>query len=107
VFDERARTIGHGRYDGSLTIRESRPRALLPALGLGYSYTFDFGLELSTAWAGWLFGTPEADVAIDSSTAIAPEDEAALRAHINEGFGSTITNKYHVFHIGAGYVFGS
>ena len=41
VFDERSRTIGTGSYDGSIIIRQSRPSALRPALGLGYSYEFD------------------------------------------------------------------
>ena len=50
-FDARSRQIGAGTYDGEITIVQRRTAAVRPALGLGYSYTFDWGLELSTAWS--------------------------------------------------------
>lgn len=107
IFDERSRTVGENSYDGGITIRQTRPAALRPAIGLGYSYEFDFGLQLASAWSGWLFESPTADVHIAGGAALSAHDEAALRAHIADGFGSTITNKYHIFHLGAGYVFGN
>jgi len=107
VFDQRSRRIGDGSYDSSVKIRQTRPAAFRPAFGLGYSYEFNFGLQRSTAWSGWLFENPTPELEIDSSAALSASDEAALREHINDGFGSTITNKYHIFHIGAGYVFGN
>ena len=42
-FDARSRTIGEGWYDGELSLVQRRPQAFRPALGLGYSYTFDWG----------------------------------------------------------------
>ncbi len=107
VFDQRSRSVGGGIYDGAITLRQTRPSALRPAIGLGYSYEFDFGLQLSTAWSGWLFESPDVEMDFESDVAISASDEAALRHHIADGFGSTITNKYHIFHLGAGYVFGS
>ena len=104
-FDARSRQIGAGTYDGEITIVQRRTAAVRPALGLGYSYTFDWGLELSTAWSGWLFESPTPKLSIESSDPLSPADEGSLRRHIEDGFGSTITNKYHVFQIGAGYAF--
>lgn len=105
-FDARARIIGTSSYEGTLTIRQQRPAAFRPAIGVGYSYTFGSGLEVSTAWSGWIFGRPGLELDIDSESVLSSADEASLRHTINEGFGSTITNKYHIFHIGAGYAFG-
>jgi hypothetical protein len=105
IFDRRPRHIGGGTYDSAITLRQTRASALRPAFGLGYSYESDFGLQLSTAWSGWLFESPKAKVKLDSDTAISSSDQDALRAHVAEGFGLTITNKYHIFHVGAGYVF--
>ncbi len=107
VFDERTRSVGNGSYDGAITIVQTRQSALRPAIGLGYSYEFDFGLQLSTAWSGWLFEKPSANIEVESDTPLTAADEAALREHISDGFGSTITNKYHIFHLGVGYVFGN
>jgi hypothetical protein len=107
VFDRRARRIGLGSYDGTITIEQTRAAAFRPAIGLGYSYEFDFGLQLSTAWSGWLFERPAPELSIDSSARLSAADETALREHVTDGFGRTITNKYHIFHIGAGYVFGN
>ena len=104
-FDARSREIGASTYDGEISIVQRRSAGLRPALGLGYSYTFDWGLELSTAWSGWLFESPTPQLSIDSSDPLSPGDEASLRRHIEDGFGSTITNKYHVFQVGAGYAF--
>jgi hypothetical protein len=106
-FDARERHIGQGTYDGAITILSERPAALRPAIGLGYSYTFDWGLNLSTAWAGWIFEKPTTNLSIDAQTPLTDDDERVLRRHIQDGFGSTLTNKYHVFHLGAGYTFGA
>ena len=105
-FDARERAIGNGSYDGTVTIRQERPAAFRPAIGLGYSYTFDSGLELSSAWSGWVFGRPGLSLDIHSEAPLSAADEASLRRQIVDGFGSTITNKYHIFQVGAGYTFG-
>ncbi len=106
VFDARSRTIGSRDYVGAVTLRQTRPAAFRPAFGLGYSYEFDSGLQLSTAWSGWLSEAPSVELEIHSDAELSRADEAELREHVADGFGSTITNKYHIFHVGAGYVFG-
>lgn len=105
-FDARSRTIGEGTYAGGLEVVQRRPAAVRPAFGLGYGYTFDFGLSLATEWTGALQEwTPAPEVTLRSDAALSVDDEGALRTRIRDNFGSSITNVYHLFHITAGYVF--
>ena len=104
-FDDRPRPGGDQRFDGPITIVQSRPAGLRPALGLGYSYTFRNRIELFTEWSGWwLRGAPQPEIAID-----APQLDDAARAQltgrIRDQFTRSPFNTYHVFQLGAGYTF--
>jgi hypothetical protein len=102
--------IGNGRdiekttFNDGLVVTQSRRGAIRPSLGLGYSYTFDFGLELSTEWSGWLFESPTPQISF-----LGRNLSLAERKHITQAatasFRRQITNKYHLFLISAGYAF--
>lgn len=105
-FDARERTIGDGTYDGALTIRQSRPPGLRPAIGVGWEYVHRSGFSLATEWAGDVIGrAPTPEIRISSDAPLADADRAALERRLTDGFRRSITNRYHVFHIGAGYTF--
>lgn len=105
TFDDRSRPLGGRTETGPVTIVQSRPPGLRPALGLGYSFTFDNGLSLFTEWAGWwLFGAPEPEVSYRDTTYSAAAREQ-LTEHIAREFIRSPFNTYHVFQLGAGYTF--
>ncbi len=103
-FDDRTRTIGSGTYDGAVTLEQTRPFGVGPAIGLGYEYTFQTGLTLSTQIAGAFFmGPPTPTVRVESDAPISDADEAALRKKIQDAFSDNLHNNYHMFNIGAGH----
>lgn len=102
VFNDQDREVS--RYAGDITVVQTRQRALRPAIGVGYAYTFDFGLQLSTEWAGWVFEKPTPDVKVSGGNLSAAEQAAIERRAVNN-FKGSITNAYHVFSIGVGYTF--
>ena len=105
TFDDRTRTITGNQVDGAIKIVQSRPAGLRPALGFGYSYTFDNGVELFTEWAGWwMFGAPEPELKFEAP-GLAAASEAALRTRIVDEFTASPFNTYHTFQLGAGYTF--
>ena len=105
IFDDRSRTVGERTETGPLTIVQSRPPGLRPALGLGYAFTFDNGLSLFTEWAGfWMFGAPEPEVSYRNTT-YSDRAREQLTAHITREFTGSPFNTYHVFQLGAGYTF--
>lgn len=102
-FDARDRTVGEYASVSAISITQSRPAGLRPALGFGYSYRMPSGVELHTEWAGWwMFGAPTPTVDITGADLT---DEAAgiLEDRIVEAFTSSPFNTYHVFQIGVGY----
>ena len=104
-FDDRLRRIGEGDYEGTVTIVQSRPPGLRPALGLGYEYTFNGSLSVYTEWSGWwLFGAPTPDVEI-SGVPLSESDAQALTQTIVSEFESSPFNAYHIFQLGLGYRF--
>lgn len=93
-FDSRSRQIGSGTYDGTITVTQERPAAVRPAIGFGYSYTFDMGLELSTEWTGAIYErAPEPRVGIRSDTPLSAADEADLRGRIVDEFPPTVPDQ--------------
>ncbi|MEQ8281046.1 MAG: outer membrane beta-barrel protein [Deltaproteobacteria bacterium] len=104
-FDARSRQIGSSTYDGAVTLVQSRPAGLRPAIGLGYAYAFDFGLSIHAEWSGWwMFGAPSPQIDVQG-VALSDADRRALVARLTDEFQSSPFNTYHVFQLGAGYVF--
>lgn len=104
-FDARTRDIAGQRLSGPVKIVQSRPAGLRPALGLGYSYRFDTGVELFAEWSGWwMFGSPEPEVNIEAEQ-LGAAARSALDRRIRDAFTSSPFNSYHLFQLGAGYTF--
>ena len=105
TFDAREREIGGETVTGPLTLRQSRPFGLRPAIGLGYSFRFDNGIELFSEWSGWwMFGAPKPEVDIDAPGLSATARDV-LAQRIHKAFIASPFNSYHVFQLGAGYTF--
>ncbi len=67
------------------------PSALRPGFGLGYSYEFDFGLRLATAWSGWLFERPEVNASKWSGRALRSHSLHRPRARRTAGIMRRLT----------------
>ena len=50
-FGHASHQIGDNLYEGPITVKMARPRAIRPALGLGYQYSFKNRLTVSTEWS--------------------------------------------------------
>ncbi len=102
--------VGNGRdsettvFDDGVEITQSRPGAVRPSLGTGYSYTFNFGLELSTEWSGWLFEKPKPEFEF-RGTPLSQSERTELVAAATNSFRRQLTNKYHLFMLSGGYSF--
>lgn len=104
-FDARERRIGDGTYDGAIVMEQTRPFGIRPAIGLGYQYTFDSGLSLSMELAGAFFlPPPDPVIRIESSASMSEADLAALHDRTASVFADNFHNRYHLFQLGAGYV---
>ena len=102
-FDARERIVGEHTSASAISITQSRPAGLRPALGFGYSYRMPSGVELHTEWSGWwMFGAPTPTVDITGAD-LTPEASALLEDRIVKAFTSSPFNTYHVFQIGVGY----
>ena len=105
-FDARPRTIGEESCTGPLAFSQARPAGIAAAIGLGYGYTFDNGLELSVEWTGAPYAkAPAPELSFDAESPLAESARAKLTADITRDFRSSVFNVYHVFHLGAGYAF--
>jgi hypothetical protein len=105
-FDNRERTIQNQTYTGSIVINQTRKAGFVPALGIGYQYTFKSGFSLNAEWTPGLFTeivTPEYSFSGDSN--LSSSAKQGIMDKMTDAFKSNITNRYKVFHIGAAYVF--
>lgn len=104
-FDSRERTIGAQNYEGMVVLEQTRPWAIRPAVGLGYSYTFDEGFSLGVEMAGAFFlPAPTPELAVGGEALLSQADEAALKSRISKKFKDNFHNRYHLFQMTAGYV---
>lgn len=106
AFDGRSRVVRGSAIEGPIAIRMSRAPGLRPALGLGYGYTHDSGVQVFADWAGWwMFGAPTPDLSIDGE-GLTEEATSDLHRTITRDFESSPFNTYHVFQMGVGYTWG-
>ncbi len=104
-FDARRRTIGSGSYEGAITVEQTRPYAIRPAVGVGYGLTLDSGLAFGVEFAGAFFmGPPEPTVRVESEAALDGRDMASLERTAKESFADNFHNRYHLFNLSAGHV---
>lgn len=104
-FDDRVRPFSGESHSGTIEIQQTRPAGWGLALGLGYQYNFKNGLSAGFEWTpAWgQFPSPSYEFAGTSNLSDAYQN--SLRQKMDEGFKSSLTNMYKVFHIGVAYRF--
>lgn len=104
-FGDAPRPIGDNIYEGGLTVVQTRPYAIRPALGLGYGVQFKNGFTFSAEMTGAFFlPAPSPDIQITHEGAVSAADKTRLASHMKQEFKANFHNRYHLFNIGAGYV---
>lgn len=104
-FGDAPRPIGGNIYEGEMTVVQTRPYAIRPALGLGYGVQFKNGFSFSAEMTGAFFlSAPSPDIQIIHEGALSITDRTRLVSHMKKEFKTNLHNRYHLFNIGAGYV---
>ncbi len=105
-FDARDRIIGGTRHTGAITVIQQRARGARPAVGAGYQQAWRNGISMSAEWIGAILGSaPEPRIHLQSEGHLAMSEVQSLSSRIREAFIASPFNRYHVFHVGAGYSF--
>lgn len=104
-FDALERIIAGETYTGDIQIEQTRPGGGGLALGIGYQYNFKNGISANAEWTpAWLqYPTPEYEFSGGANLSERAKDE--LKHRMDDGFNSSVTNMYKVFHIGVAYNF--
>jgi hypothetical protein len=105
VFDERYREIAGDAYDGSVVIKQTRPAGWGLALGLGYQYNFRNGFSAGFEWTPAWLQYPDPYYSFAGTSDLSEEAESELKSGMDEGFRSSVTNMYKIFHVGVAYRF--
>ena len=105
LFDARDRTINGTNYSGDVMIRQTRPAGWGFAVGLGYQYNFKNGFSTGFEWTPAWGQYPSANYAFGGSSSLSGETINQIENKMDEGFKSSVTNMYKVFHIGMAYRF--
>ncbi len=105
TFDARSRTLSDETYDGNILIQQSRPAGWGIALGLGYQYDFRNGLSVGFEWTPAWGQYPEPFYLFGGTADLSEPALRDLESKMDEGFGSSVTNMYKVFHLGLAYRF--
>lgn len=105
LFDDRLRQISGENYSGDVHIQQTRPAGWGLAMGLGYQYDFKNGFSAGFEWTpAWgQYTTPSYQ--FSGSAELSSNATNELTQKMNEGFKSSVTNMYKVFHIGVAYRF--
>ena len=103
LFDARYRELSGEDYNGTIEIRQARPAGWGFALGLGYQYNFKNGFSTGFEWTpAWgQYSTPS--YVFGGSTNLSNPAKSELQKKMDDGFRSSVTNVYKVFHIGIAY----
>ena len=104
-FGNATRTIGNDTYDGAITVIQTRPYAIRPAIGVGYGVQFKNGVSFSAEMTGaFFFSAPTPEIQIQHEAELAFSDETRFITQMKKEFKGNFHNRYHLFNIGAGYV---
>ncbi len=102
-FDNRTRIIGGQVHDGSLSITQTRPAGWGFACGIGYQYNFSNGFSVNAEWTPAWMQYPVPTYTISSSTELPKSAINNIKKNMDNGFKSSPTNMYKVFHVGFSY----
>jgi hypothetical protein len=104
-FDNRTREIAGETYDGTIEIQQTRPAGWGVALGLGYQYNFKNGLSAGFEWTPAWGQYPTPSYQFSGTAELSEKASEELKNKLDDGFESSVTNMYKVFHIGLAYQF--
>jgi len=104
-FADATRIIGSNTYHGSVTVVQTRPYAIRPAAGIGWGIQLRNGFSFSAEMTGAFFLRPGApDIQVIHEQQLLSADRAVFSAQLKSEFQKNFHNRYHLFNIGAGYV---
>ncbi|NJO88130.1 MAG: hypothetical protein HC831_03555 [Chloroflexia bacterium] len=103
LFDSRYRELSGEDYNGSIEIRQTRPKGWGLALGLGYQYNFRNGFSAGFEWTPAWGQYPTPLYEFGGSSYLSDPVKSKLQKKMDDGFKSSVTNVYKVFHIGLVY----
>ncbi|MFY9243661.1 MAG: hypothetical protein WAO74_11600 [Polaribacter sp.] len=105
-FGTMNRIINNENYSGDISIEQERLKGWGFALGLGYQYDFKNRFSLNFEWTpAWFQGYPKVKYKFSGTSNLSNEAKENIKQKMDEGFSSTITNYYKVFHFGLAYRF--
>ena len=105
IFDDRPREISEEPVSGTIEIQQTRPAGWGVALGLGYQYNFKNGFSAGLEWTPAWMQYPEPSYVFGGTADLSESAQVELEQKMDDGFKSSVTNMYKVFHIGVAYRF--
>lgn len=105
IFHEQNRDIDGQPVSGTIEIQQTRPAGWGIALGLGYQYNFKNGFSTGFEWTPAWGQYPKPSYKFGGTANLSDNAQNALKKKMDEGFKSSVTNMYKVFHIGVAYRF--
>lgn len=105
LFDAREREIAGETYNGEVVIQQTRPAGWGLVMGIGYQYNFNNKFSANAEWTPAWFQFPEPSYVFGGLAELNDKAKHQLKSKMDEGFKSSVTNYYKVFHIGVAYRF--
>lgn len=105
LFDSSTRVLSGENYEGTIDIHQTRPAGWSLALGLGYQYNFKNGLSAGFEWTPAWVQYPTPSYVFGGTSSLSGSVQNDLQKKMDDGFKSSVTNMYKVFHIGLAYRF--
>ena len=105
IFEHRNRIVAGNPYSGKIEIQQTRPAGWGIAAGIGYQYNFKNGLSAGFEWTPAWGQYPKPTYEFGGSAELSNPAKHELMNKMDEGFRSSVTNMYKVFHIGLAYRF--
>ncbi|MEP2669472.1 MAG: hypothetical protein ABJH04_10780 [Cyclobacteriaceae bacterium] len=105
LFEDQNRMIAGEPVSGTIAIRQTRPAGWGMAVGLGYQYNFKNGFSTGFEWTPAWGQYPTPSYGFGGTAHLSDSAQNSLMEKMDEGFKSSVTNMYKVFHIGVAYRF--
>ncbi len=105
LFEDQTRDIAGEPLSGNIEIQQTRPARWGLALGLGYQYNFKNGFSAGFEWTPAWGQYPNPSYIFGGTANLSESVQKELKQKMDDGFKSSVTNMYKVFHIGMAYRF--
>ena len=105
TFVDQLREIAGEPVSGSIEIQQTRPAGWGLALGLGYQFNFNNGFSAGFEWTPAWMQYPKPSYEFGGTANLSESLVDRLKQKMDDGFKSSVTNMYKVFHIGVAYIF--